>query len=217
MKFVQHTSIALFSAAYGTRYVAAATSLYIPFFDPDPVTAAVEEGVDDTGHTTWRLGPGVPSGTLTGDSDLFTSATLVADATSAHLVENDSALSFAITVDCGISNGVAVCTDVGSEAGFVSTTTATETASAFEVQVGSATGTPAGTATTTGSATQTAASTTGASAGSGSGSAPTAPGSSTGTSSASQSATQGAGNGASRLVSSVAGYTVVAMVVMFFV
>ncbi|OSD03705.1 hypothetical protein PYCCODRAFT_1434096 [Trametes coccinea BRFM310] len=215
MRFIQHTSLALFVAGYGANHVArAATSLYIPFFDPDPVTAVVE-GVDDTGHTTWRLGPGVPSGTLTKDSDLFTSATLVADATSAHLVENDSSLSFAITVDCGISGGIAVCTDVGSEAGFVSTTTATETASAFEVQVGSATGTPSGTATTTtGSATQSTASTSGASAGSGSGSTPTA--TNTGTSSSPPSPTQGAGNGAGRLVASAVGYATVPLLILSF-
>ncbi|KAI0334143.1 hypothetical protein GY45DRAFT_1367675 [Cubamyces sp. BRFM 1775] len=122
---------------------AAATSLYIPLLDPQPITADIE-GVDDSGHTTWRLGPGVASGTLTDDSGLFTSATLVAGATDAHLIENDPSLSFAITIDCGLNSGIAACTAIGSAAGIVSTVTTTEAVSAFEVQVAS---TPTGTGT----------------------------------------------------------------------
>ncbi|EIW56686.1 uncharacterized protein TRAVEDRAFT_49506 [Trametes versicolor FP-101664 SS1] len=117
----------------GTGNVAAAT-LYIPFFDPQPITADIE-GVDASGHTTWRIGPGVPSGTLTDDSDLFVSATLVAGPTDLHLVENDTELGFAITADCGLNGAVAVCTVDASAADIVSTTIITTTANAFDVQV----------------------------------------------------------------------------------
>ncbi|KAI0830106.1 hypothetical protein BC628DRAFT_1313834 [Trametes gibbosa] len=113
---------------------AVATTIYIPLLDPQPITADLE-GVDSSGHTTWRIGPGVPSGTLTEDSGLFTSATLVAGPTDMHLVENDPALSFAITADCGVDGGVAVCTVAASGNGVVSTTVQTETAVGFDVQV----------------------------------------------------------------------------------
>ncbi|KAJ8472944.1 hypothetical protein ONZ51_g8186 [Trametes cubensis] len=164
---------------------AAATSLYIPLLDPQPITADIE-GVDNSGHTTWRIGPGVASGTLTEDSGLFTSATLVAGATDAHLVENDSVLSFAITIDCGLNSGIAACTAVGSAADIVSTATTTEAVSAFEVQVAStATGTGA-TASPTATSGQISQSL---------GSTPTK--TSTGTDSGALSPTGGSGNGAS--------------------
>lgn len=41
----------------------ALTSLYIPGFDPQPVTAD-ELGVGSDGQTTWLIAPGVSSGTL---------------------------------------------------------------------------------------------------------------------------------------------------------
>lgn len=44
--------------------VTAQVTLYIPGTDPEPITADVE-GVDDQGRTTWRLAPGVASGTFT--------------------------------------------------------------------------------------------------------------------------------------------------------
>lgn len=43
--------------------VAAQTSLYIPGFDPQPVSANVL-GVGSDGRTTWQIQPGQPSGTL---------------------------------------------------------------------------------------------------------------------------------------------------------
>lgn len=48
---------------------AAITSLYIPGFDPQPVTAN-ELGVGSDGLTTWLIAPGVSSGTLD-DSGFF--------------------------------------------------------------------------------------------------------------------------------------------------
>lgn len=49
-------------------------SLYIPGAKPDAISADVL-GTDDSGHTTWRLQPGVPSGTFTdADRAAFTGA-----------------------------------------------------------------------------------------------------------------------------------------------
>ncbi|KAI0632828.1 hypothetical protein C8Q77DRAFT_848372 [Trametes polyzona] len=117
---------------------AAAVSLFIPFIDPEPITADIV-GVDTAkSETTWRIGTGVPSGTFTEDlGELFTSATLVVNPTHVQLVENDPALSFAISADCGFVAGGqgVVCTVVGSAAGTVSTSVVTHVVSAFDVQV----------------------------------------------------------------------------------
>ncbi|CDO70411.1 hypothetical protein BN946_scf184999.g52 [Trametes cinnabarina] len=218
MTLVHHTALVLLAAGYGANYATAQTSLYIPILDPGPVTADIE-GVDDTGHTTWRIGPGIPSGTLTDDSELFTSATLVADATSLHLVENDSSLDFAITIDCGVNNGQAVCTAVGSGNGMASMATTTQPASAFDVQFGGATSAPSGTNTIAPTGSQSSnASSGGASApasdaSSKAGSAPT--GSNSGTSGASPIPTQGEKNGAVRFVSFALGYGMASLLVGF--
>ncbi|KAI0632832.1 hypothetical protein C8Q77DRAFT_1158288 [Trametes polyzona] len=117
---------------------AAAVSLFIPFIDPEPITADIV-GVDTAkSETTWRIGTGVPSGTFTEDlGELFTSATLVVNPTHVQLVENDPALSFAISADCGfVAGGLgAACTVVGSAAGTISTSVVTHVVSAFDVQV----------------------------------------------------------------------------------
>ncbi|KAI0632834.1 hypothetical protein C8Q77DRAFT_1158290 [Trametes polyzona] len=117
---------------------AAAVSLFIPFIDPEPITADIV-GIDTAkSETTWRIGTGVPSGTFTEDlGELFTSATLVVNPTHVQLVENDPALSFAISADCGFVAGGqgVVCTAVGSAAGTVSTSVVTHVVSAFDVQV----------------------------------------------------------------------------------
>ncbi|KAI0351653.1 hypothetical protein OH77DRAFT_1429482 [Trametes cingulata] len=197
---------ALLLFAFGAQHTIAAT-LYIPFLDPQPITADIE-GVDASGHTTWRIGPGVHSGAFTDDSGLFTSATLVEGATDAHLVEIDTALGFSISGACGISGGIAVCTVVASN-GIISTDTVTETASGFEVQLGAtptATVAPPSVTGTPGAASQTPGASAGgsppASAGSGAESGPGAAPTGSGTSgSASPSATNG--NGAGKTVFSV--------------
>ncbi|KAI0656227.1 hypothetical protein C8Q70DRAFT_935755 [Cubamyces menziesii] len=112
------------------------TTLYIPGFDPQPITADIE-GVDDSGHTTWRVGQGTPSGSYTQDPGILVSATLVEGSTDAHFVEMDTALPFSLSADCGISGGIAVCTVAADIQGEASTDTETETASGFAVQLGS--------------------------------------------------------------------------------
>ncbi|KAI0370903.1 hypothetical protein BV20DRAFT_907811, partial [Pilatotrama ljubarskyi] len=112
---------------------AGAATLFIPGVDVQPITADIE-GVDASGHTTWRVGPGFPSGTYTEDGLVVVSATLVAGPTDVHFVENDTADGFAVTEDCAISGGVAVCTVSGQIQGETRVDTETDTVSAFEVQ-----------------------------------------------------------------------------------
>ncbi|KAI0351657.1 hypothetical protein OH77DRAFT_1429485 [Trametes cingulata] len=202
--------LALVLAAAGVQSAVAATTLFIPGVDVQPITADIE-GVDASGHTTWRVGPGVPSGTYTEDGLVVVSATLVAGPTDVHFVENDTADDFAVTEDCAISGGVAVCTVSGHIQGQTRVDIETDTVSGFEVQfdtaqLASVTGTAATPASTTADpASGTAASGSGgasgvsptASAGSGvvSGVAPTG----TGSGGAAPSATGNAGNGAGTL------------------
>ncbi|KAI0636581.1 hypothetical protein C8Q77DRAFT_511662 [Trametes polyzona] len=113
----------------------AQTSLYIPGFDPQAITADVE-GVDAQGRTTYRIGPGVTSGAFEDPAGIVGSATLVADATEAHIVYANSALSISLSEDCTIANSVAVCSVVASAEGVVQTAVATETAKPFAVQGG---------------------------------------------------------------------------------
>ncbi|OJT08711.1 hypothetical protein TRAPUB_437 [Trametes pubescens] len=181
----------------------AQTSLYVPGFDPQAITVDVE-GVDAQGRTTYLIGPGASSGTFDGDDGLVGSATLVADATEAHIVYANTELSLSISEDCQVANGLAVCTGVVSAEGTVQTVAVTETASPFAVQAGSATAVPS------------------AGSGSGSGSTPTptaGSGASSGvsqTSSAAASATSGAGNGVGRTGASMVGALGVAGLVSAF-
>ncbi|KAJ3001883.1 hypothetical protein NUW54_g6157 [Trametes sanguinea] len=146
--------------AFSARYANAdVTTLYIPGYDPQAVTADIE-GVDASGHTTWRLGPGVPSGTFTGNGGMeLASITLVEGPTDAHLVESDPMISFLAVEDCGFSGGIAVCTVSGHAQDESLTDTETETISGFAVQFGgvpatlTATRTSDGTSTITGSST----------------------------------------------------------------
>ncbi|KAH9931690.1 uncharacterized protein BXZ73DRAFT_90110 [Epithele typhae] len=128
---------------------AQSTSLYIPGFDPQQITADIE-GIAADGHTTWRIGPGVTSGSFEDEPGIIGSATLVADATDAHLVYNNPTIGISLSEDCAIANGVAVCTvNASVEGGDVQTgVIVTETASEFIVQ-----GNPTAAAATTGAST----------------------------------------------------------------
>ncbi|KAI0807815.1 hypothetical protein C8Q74DRAFT_1229450 [Fomes fomentarius] len=122
---------------------AAETTLYIPGFDPQPITADVE-GVDAQGRTTYRLGAGVTSGTYEDPAGLVNSATLVLGPSDAHLVYNDPG-QLSLSEDCAINNGVAQCTLVVSGDDGLQTATVQETATGFVVQGNAATGLPSGT------------------------------------------------------------------------
>ncbi|KAI0373056.1 hypothetical protein BV20DRAFT_963553 [Pilatotrama ljubarskyi] len=170
MKATSASALA-FAAVLQATVAAAQTSLYIPGFDPQAITADVE-GVDAQGRTTWRFGPGVTSGTYEDPAGIIGSATLVADATEAHVVWVNSDVQISLSEDCGIANGIAVCTGVASAEGTVESFVETQTAVGFEVQGGGA-----GAAAPTGSATTEATPT-----GSPAGSAPAGTGSGAGSS-----------------------------------
>ncbi|KAI0695284.1 hypothetical protein C8T65DRAFT_47576 [Cerioporus squamosus] len=111
---------------------AAVVSLFIPDAQPSEVTAEFL-GTDSAGHTTWAIGNGQPSDTITAAPI----ATMVAGPTDLHLVEDVSALGGILHDDCGIKDGVAVCTIVLSSSASVRTVgIKTESASAFAVPVG---------------------------------------------------------------------------------
>ncbi|KAI1794725.1 hypothetical protein LXA43DRAFT_996324 [Ganoderma leucocontextum] len=161
---------------------AAQTTLYIPGFDPQAITAD-NIGTDGSGHTTWRLGPGVTSGTYEDPPGIVHSATLVAGATDAHLVYDDPTLSLSLSEDCAVNSGLAVCTVVASAEGSLQSGVVTETATGFVVQGNAASPTASGTG---------AASTSSPTAGSSATSGAAATGSSTAT-------TTGGSNGAGRM------------------
>jgi hypothetical protein len=50
--------------------VASAVSLWIPGFDPQPITVVSELGVGSGGETTFLIGPGVTSGTFEDNADI---------------------------------------------------------------------------------------------------------------------------------------------------
>ncbi|RDX43654.1 hypothetical protein OH76DRAFT_1185810 [Lentinus brumalis] len=107
-------------------------SLYIPD-TPGLAMSADILGVDGS-QTTWRLSPGQPSGTLSITD--FPVATMVEGPDSVHFVEDGDGIH--AQADCGIKNGVAVCTAVLSGSAVVATlpvTTETVSEKAFAVQV----------------------------------------------------------------------------------
>ncbi|PIL26054.1 hypothetical protein GSI_11808 [Ganoderma sinense ZZ0214-1] len=67
----------------GTDAFGAVVSLYIPDASDTPYTAD-PIGTDKSGHTTWRLGVGASSGTLTA-TQTISSFTMVAGATDLHV------------------------------------------------------------------------------------------------------------------------------------
>ncbi|KAH8985095.1 hypothetical protein EDB92DRAFT_2091885 [Lactarius akahatsu] len=88
--------------------VRADASIFIPGFDPQPLSAG-ELGTDGQGRTTWEIVPGTPTGTL--DEAAFVgTATLVEGPNDAHLVYNNAQMSVTLDIQCGITSGFAACT-----------------------------------------------------------------------------------------------------------
>ncbi|KAI9455671.1 hypothetical protein BJY52DRAFT_1279071 [Lactarius psammicola] len=101
-------SFSLLSLVVFVIYVRADTSLFIPGFDPQPLSAG-NLGTDGQGRTTWEIVPGSPTGTF--DEVAFVgTATLVEGPSDAHLVYNNAQLSATLDIQCGINNGIAACT-----------------------------------------------------------------------------------------------------------
>jgi len=90
------------------KYVCADTELYIPGFDPQPLSAA-NVGEDGQGRTTWELVPGALTGTWEEPAFVGT-ATLVEGPNDAHLSFENSLLSVSLDISCAIVGGVASCT-----------------------------------------------------------------------------------------------------------
>ncbi|KAI0672818.1 hypothetical protein C8Q78DRAFT_1021536 [Trametes maxima] len=135
-------SVIALAAALQATLAAAQTSLFIPGFDPQAITADIE-GVDAQGRTTYRIGPGATSGTFDDPAGIVGSATLVADATEAHLVWDYPAGSISMSEGCVIAtDGVAVCSAVVSAEGTLQSAIVTETVAPFLVQGGSGTAVP---------------------------------------------------------------------------
>ncbi|KAJ3753414.1 hypothetical protein EV360DRAFT_53512 [Lentinula raphanica] len=127
-----------------TVVTAQSTSLYIPGFDPQPISADIV-GVDSSGHTTWDLTPLQ----ATDDSEVgfAGTATLVEGSDGAHVSLVDAALSLTLGYDCTFSSGQAICSGVDEGITF----TETETISSFAVALGTATAAGASSPTSTGS------------------------------------------------------------------
>ncbi|EMD38146.1 hypothetical protein CERSUDRAFT_82383 [Gelatoporia subvermispora B] len=131
---------AVASLLASTQLVTAQTSLYVPGFDPQPITADLL-GVGPDGQTTWLIAPGVSSAGLD-DNGFDGPATLIEDSNEAHLIYIDPTQGIDMYEDCVISDGIAACTALNAWLNPGPTTETdlfTETASPMEVQGGGAT------------------------------------------------------------------------------
>ncbi|EPS99487.1 hypothetical protein FOMPIDRAFT_124195 [Fomitopsis schrenkii] len=119
----------------------AGTSLFIPGFEPQPVTANLIGS--QNGVATYVIAPG---GSSVGKYayGFAGPATLVAGPSTAALTYFDENLGLANYENCNVADGIAVCEDVGiamGSRGTTVTTTVTQTVELFAVQGGaSATG-----------------------------------------------------------------------------
>ncbi|PIL26068.1 hypothetical protein GSI_11822 [Ganoderma sinense ZZ0214-1] len=96
-------------SALSHYYVSGAVvSLLVPLADGDEAVTGQFLGTDAAGHTSWSLGPGVPSGAFTNTD--FAAVTLVADATDVHEVGALSTVLQGVTVTLTASAGCAVAT-----------------------------------------------------------------------------------------------------------
>ena len=134
----------------------AQTSLFIPGFDAQPVSANII-GVGSDARTTWELKPGVTSGSFddsgfvgTGQcvtrmtmpavqfrANQLTIATLIAGPNDVKVILDDPS-GLSLNENCGINGNIADCTVVAVAEGSTTTVTVQETISAFEIQPGSA-------------------------------------------------------------------------------
>ncbi|KAJ7137854.1 hypothetical protein C8R44DRAFT_847923 [Mycena epipterygia] len=140
-------------AALSLQYVAAETSLIIPFVDPQPISADII-GVDTAlTRTTWALHQGAFTGTWTDPQGEFPgTATLVEGtdyASFTYVVAQPEATVTAGGV-CSINGGIAVCTAAADDA----IVTETDSVTAFGIEGGfTLAGAGAGGAAASGSAT----------------------------------------------------------------
>ncbi|EIN07015.1 hypothetical protein PUNSTDRAFT_121251 [Punctularia strigosozonata HHB-11173 SS5] len=161
-----HKAVTLLALACGAQVSFAQLSLYLPGFDPQPLTAS-EVGVDSAGRTTWAI---AAAPTVTDDADIgiVGTATLVEGSDYASVIDIDTIDSLTVEAACTIAGGNAVCVaDDGSE-----TATATEPVSFIQVDGAAAAATITG-----GSASAAVTGTSSASGGSSAGTSPSDSGS----------------------------------------
>ncbi|KAH9917455.1 uncharacterized protein B0H18DRAFT_1034777 [Fomitopsis serialis] len=130
--------VAVLSAIIYARHVSALTTMFIPGFDPQPVTVNLlgSQG----GLTSYVIAPGASSaGMDTDDSELFGPATLVLGASTAALTYIDENIGIAAYESCQLSDGETVCEEVviamGAD-GYTTTATGTLPIESFAVQGG---------------------------------------------------------------------------------
>ncbi|PIL26064.1 hypothetical protein GSI_11818 [Ganoderma sinense ZZ0214-1] len=137
MLFKPSSILVLLSALSYHCVSGAVVSLPVLDANPDQAIAAKFLGTDAQGHTSWSIGPGTPSGSLT-DTD-FPAVTLVAGATDAHefgvsqtafdgatlSITASEGCAFATPASGGVVSGT--CSGLGQVVGVVSSTTTTGT------------------------------------------------------------------------------------------
>ena len=127
----------------------AQTSLFLPGFDPQPLSADIL-GTDAEGRTTWAIHAGAKTGTFD-DASFPGTATLVEGPNDASFTYAQAGV-FTTGIACSLSGNTAVCS--GVESGMP--VTVTDTFTRIEVQAGttaplaSPTGAPSGNTGTTG-------------------------------------------------------------------
>jgi len=109
--------------------VFAQTSLFIPGFDPQPISADIL-GVE-SGRTTWALHKGAVTGTFD-DSGFIGTATLVEGPNDASFTYADEAGGLTLGTECSLSGDLAICSATVSG----NIVTETETADRFAIQAG---------------------------------------------------------------------------------
>ncbi|KAI0262043.1 hypothetical protein BC834DRAFT_892776 [Gloeopeniophorella convolvens] len=106
MRSLQITPLAVLPLL--VQLVRADTSLFIPGFDPQPLSVG-NLGTDGQGRTTWEIVPGSLTGTFDEPAFIGT-ATLVEGPNDAHLNWINNELSVTLDIQCGIAGGLAACT-----------------------------------------------------------------------------------------------------------
>jgi len=91
-------------------FCSADMSVYIPDFDPQPISVNIL-GVGSDGRTTYEVLPGEPTGTWVGQDPAFVgTATLVEGPNDAVLNYDYPPMQISVVDSCNIVNGVATCT-----------------------------------------------------------------------------------------------------------
>ncbi|TFK51798.1 hypothetical protein OE88DRAFT_1658425 [Heliocybe sulcata] len=161
------SSAALASILVLSLSVHAQTSLFIPGFDDQPISASLI-GAGSDGRTTWAIASGAVTGSV---DDSFPGTATIAEG------PNDVILTYSIDgvgsalESCGFSNGLALCTEVANFQDGLYTATETDTISSMLVQFAAPTGTDSSSPSRTGGSSAPSATSKGSQTGSGSGSA----------------------------------------------